>query len=415
MSSDGAFAVMMGLALRARGAVAGATGVSYAPPAASHAPQAAATAAAPEQRPAGARRLVSLDVLRGLTVAAMVLVNNPGNERDVHPALAHVVGIGWGLTETIAPAFLWIIGVALVVGRPRAAGEVVRRAAILFALGLLVAATPRIVPLLQLDALATLRIPGTLQRIALCYLAAGVLHRRLSSRAIVGLCVVLVAGYWMLPLLAPSVAGASGPHHVRVERLNAYVDHLLMGRHAKAHDPLGVVSTLPSVATALLGVLAGRFIARRTLDRDRLTRLLVAGGALLGGGLLLDTWIPVSEALWTPSFVLLMAGVATVAFVACHWLLDGRGSPRVVTPLLRYGTNALGVFVLSQMLQHTVVGVGLPALGRAHVSLRGIVYDTVYRPIAPPALASLLYALTWVVVFYLLSVLMVRRRWILRA
>jgi hypothetical protein len=237
-------------------------------------PQDSAAPASTAQAAEKGTRLVALDALRGLTIALMVLVNNPGSGRDSYPPLLHAEWHGWTLTDTVFPTFLWIVGVAiwLSLGKRLARGiprttllaQAFRRAAILFAIGLVLYAIPHFNP-------ATQRIMGVLQRIAICYLVVSAIFLYTGMRGQICWLVGLMAAYWALMTLVP-VPGY-GPGRLDVEgNLAHYVDNIVLGQHnyraTKTWDPEGLVSTLPSIATTLFGLLAGRLIAMRRSLKD---------------------------------------------------------------------------------------------------------------------------------------------------
>src|SRR5712664_256104 len=200
-------------------------------------------------------RLLSLDAFRGLTIAAMVLVNNPGTWVAVYAPLTHTRWHGLTPTDVIFPFFLFIVGVAIPLSPPTA-GRVLRRAAVIFALGIVLNGLP------GFD-WATIRIPGVLQRIAVCYLVAGVLFLVTGWRTHAFVAAGLLLGYWVVMTAVP-VPGYGAGDLGKAGNLAAYLDRALLGSHlwqaAKVYDPEGILSTAPAVATALLGVLAGHWL-----------------------------------------------------------------------------------------------------------------------------------------------------------
>ncbi len=380
--------------------------------------------ASPAPLPAGplSARLVGLDAFRGITVAAMVLVNNPGDWNARYAALGQADWNGWGLTEVIAPAFLWIVGVAAAfsIGRRRARGEtersiagrILRRAVLLLLIGLGLSAIPRVLPLLDAESLHTLRVPGTLQRIAVCYLVAAFALLRIGTRGRVLLATALIAGYWALMLLVP-VPGQGAGVIGREGNLAQYIDHLVLGSHAKWSDPLGLLSTLPAIGTTLLGTAAGTMLQRDPGSPAAVRMLLLSGVALLLAGAVLAVWIPVNESLWSPSFAIRMPGLASIACAACIWACDVRGRRAWSRPFEIYGSNALAIFVASQAFASLITAVGFPAQGRSYISFKGFLFDAVFLPLGTPEFASMCYALAVVAAFYLMALVLYRRRWFL--
>ena len=361
-----------------------------------------------------APRLRSVDALRGATVAAMVLVNNPGTWRHVYAPLRHAEWHGFTFTDTIFPFFLFIVGVAipLALGPRLEAGagglvaRVVRRSVVIFLLGLLLHAQP-------LFELSTLRIPGVLQRIAVCYLLAALLlvlgggagGWRLRAAVAAG----LLVGYWLLMtrVAAPGqVAGDLSP----AGNLAGYVDRLVLGpRHiwqlSKWYDPEGILSTLPATATTLLGVLAGDWI-RAARRAARLLAGLIAGGAAAAAlGWLWGLSFPVNKSLWTSSYALMMSGFAALVLAGCYWLIEVRGARRWAAPLVLLGVTALPLFFLSTAVARLLL---LVRVGPEHTRLHAWLYAHLFAPWAEPINASLAFALAYLLLWWVLMWLLER-------
>jgi len=358
--------------------------------------------------PGAPPRLLSVDALRGLTVAAMVLVNNPGTWSAVYPPLRHAEWHGWTPTDMIFPFFLFVVGVSIPLalgprlerGAPGLPWRVLRRAAGIFALGLLLHALP-------FFPLATLRIPGVLQRIAVCYLLAALLvlasrgSRGWRAQALVA--GALLVGYWLLmtKVAAPGqVAGDLSP----AGNLAGYVDRLVLGsRHlwqiSKLYDPEGILSTLPATATTLLGVLAGHWL-RAGRPAARVAGGLAAGGLVAAAvGWLWGLTFPVNKSLWTSSYALLMAGLAALALAACYWVIEARAWRSWAGPFALFGVHALTLFFLSSLMAKLLlvvrVGAGAP---RLHAWL----FEHGFAPWASPVNASLAFALAYLLLWWTL-------------
>ena len=362
--------------------------------------------------PGAAPRLLSVDALRGLTVAAMVLVNNPGTWSAVYAPLQHAPWHGWTPTDMVFPFFLFVVGVsiplALGPALERSAGglslRVLRRAAVIFALGLLIHALP-------FFPLADLRIPGVLQRIAVCYLLAALLvlatggPRGWRAQAVVA--GALLVGYWLLMtrVAAPGhVAGDLSPEG----NLSGYVDRLVLGtRHiwqaSRVYDPEGILSSLPATATTLMGVLAGHWLRAGQSSARPAARTV---GGLAAGGLAASVlgWLwglsfPVNKALWTSSYALLMAGLAALALAACHWVIEARGRRGWAVPFAVLGVHALTLFFLSSLIAKLLfilrVGAGGPRV-------QSWLFAHLFAPWASPVNASLAYALAYVALWWVL-------------
>jgi predicted acyltransferase len=363
--------------------------------------------------PSGAPpRLLAVDALRGLTVAGMVLVNNPGTWSAVYWPLRHAEWHGWTPTDMVFPFFLFVVGVsislalgpALERGVAGLAGRVLRRAAVIFALGLLLHALP-------FFPLATLRIPGVLQRIAVCYLLAALLV--LATRGARGWRVqaiaagALLVGYWLLMtrLAAPGqLAGDLSPSG----NLAGYVDRLVLGtRHiwqaSRFYDPEGILSTLPATATTLLGVLAGHWL-RAGQSGARSGGQIVGGLAVggLGGAALGWLWglsFPVNKPLWTSSYALLMAGLAALALAVCHWAVEVRGRRGWAAPFAVLGVHALTLYFLSSLMAKLLF---IVRVGAGGPPLQAWLFEHVFAPWASAVNASLAYALVYVLLWWAL-------------
>jgi predicted acyltransferase len=342
----------------------------------------------------------------------MVLVNNPGTWRAVYPPLRHAEWHGFTPTDLIFPFFLFIVGVAipLALGRRLSAAQprssvvmkILRRSAIIFALGLLLHAIP------NFD-LATLRIPGVLQRIALCYLAAALIFLWTGWRVQAGLAIAFLLGYWAVLALVPVPGFGTG----RLDpegNLAAYVDRALFGQHvwraARVYDPEGLLSTVPAIATTLCGVLAGGWLRTAGSRRKIVLGFLAAGlgGILLGE--IWHAWLPINKALWTSSYALLTAGAALVALAACYWLVEMRGHRAWTRPFVVLGVNALALFFLSSLVARLLIVIKVPG-GAGPISLHGWLYGHLFAPWASPPNASLAYAIAylalWLGVLWLLD------------
>jgi predicted acyltransferase len=360
-----------------------------------------------------AARLRSLDAFRGLTMAAMVIVNNPGDWDHVYPPLLHAAWHGWTPTDLIFPFFLFIVGVSLAMGEPnrRSWSSVLRRTGLLFALGLFLAGFPLFRP-------DTWRIPGVLQRIAICYFASIAVfaltaasettrHRRRLA-VVIG---VLLGGYWLALTFVPVPDGAAGDLS-DTGNLGAWLDRTLLGGHLwrPGWDPEGLLSTVPAIATTLAGVVSGSWLREQTSPRKVVTGLATWGLAGVLAGLAWHAVFPINKNLWTSSYVLFTAGVGAAGLAACYWWTDVDAGPwrvRLSEPFVALGRNAILLFVLSGLIARTLMYVRWPdpslLLGRW-------IYQAAFAPIAQARNASLLYALAHLAVLWMLLWWLHRRR-----
>jgi predicted acyltransferase len=357
-----------------------------------------------------ASRLLSLDAFRGLTVAGMVVVNNPGTWRAVYPPLLHADWHGWTATDVVFPFFLFIVGVAIPLAlEPRTAQagrrwvmvRVLRRAAVIFALGIVLNGFPWF-------QWGTLRIPGVLQRIAVCYLLAALLYLVASWRVNAAIAAALLLGYWIAMSVVP-VPGY-GPGDLSKEgNLAAYLDRTLLGPHiwqaARVYDPEGILSTAPALATVLLGALAGLWLRSARPPRVIAAGLAAAGAIGVGLGQVWSWWFPVNKALWTSSYALLTAGLALLALAACYWLIEIQGYRRWALPFVVFGVNALALFFLSSLVARVLVLVRVAEGPR----LQAWLFDRLFAPWASPIDASLAYALAYVLLWWAVMWLLYRQ------
>lgn len=353
----------------------------------------------------GAARLPSLDVFRGITISAMIVVNNPGSWRFVYSPLRHAEWHGWTPTDLIFPFFLFIMGVSVSLALSRRVEEggakgalywkIARRTLILFALGLLLALYP------DFD-VPGVRIPGVLQRISLCYLASAWLFCKTRTRVRILTVAALLAGYWAVLKLVSVPGGAAGDLS-RGGNLCGYIDSALLGGHLYRpdFDPEGLLSTVPAVATALMGTLAGDWLRGRPLSKRSAGGMLAAGVSLMGIGQLLHPLLPINKQLWTPSYVLLSGGAAFAGLGICHGLLDLKERKAWTAPFRIFGTNAILAYVGSGILVRTLA---LVRMGPESLPFKAYVYQNWLAPWAGAYAGSLLYPLLllliWLALLY---------------
>lgn len=359
----------------------------------------------------------------------MLLVNNPGSWSEVYPPLLHAPWHGWTFTDLIFPFFLWIVGVAMTISfarrmergddRRRLFRHVVTRSAIIFAIGLFLAAFPFGLLPAHHFSLATLRIPGVLQRIAVCYLVASGITLGTGWRGQAGWIVGLLASYWLLVTLVPVPSYGAGVLEP-TGSLAWYLDSTLLAGHTwsgapvPGFDPEGILSTIPAVATTLFGVLTGRLLRSSLSSEAKTAWMFIGGEALLALGLAMNHWLPINKNLWTSSYAVFMAGCAMVVFATCYWLIDVKGYRRWAHPFVVYGMNALAIFALSGIVAKLLYLVRWNTADGATVTLKGFIYEGVFTPIASPVNASLLFAIAFVLAGYLAAEWMWRRGWFVR-
>lgn len=363
-------------------------------------------------------RLRSLDIFRGVTIAAMILVNHGGPPEETYGALRHAAWHGWTFADTIFPTFLWIVGVSLALStagraergasRPRLLAHALRRSLLLVALGIVVSnlsLPSRAFPFFTFGYEGRLQFTGVLQKIGVCYLAGYVVYWlggwRAALAGVAGFNLLYLGLLFLYPV--PNCgAGVLTPEC----SFPVFLDGLWLRGHqwgSPLPDPDGFGALLPASATVLLGVLAGQLLLVTASASQRLLRLVAMGAALIVLGALLAPWLPINKPIWTTSYALLMAGFSSVGLAAWFWLVDMQGRGNWFRPFEIFGMNALAAYVLSQ------VGRNLPKI---HVL--GVSFYDVCRALLNPPNASLLFAASYVTVIFAAAWWMHRRSWFLK-
>jgi predicted acyltransferase len=369
-----------------------------------------------ETRPAS-RRLVALDAFRGMTIAGMLLVNNPGSWSAIYPPLEHAAWHGWTPTDLIFPFFVFIVGITTHLSLERSGhpdtARILRRGGLIILFGLLLQAFPY----WPLERITELRFPGVLQRIGVCYIAAALIARRRSDRGIVMATAVLLLGYWALQALVAPPGVATPTLDVPGDTFSAWIDRIVFGSHlwksSRTWDPEGLLSTIPAIGTCLLGILTGRWLASAAPLAERLNGLFAAGSIGMVAGLAWNWVFPINKNLWTSSYVLFTAGMAAVILATAVWLVDVRGWRRWASPFVSYGLNPLTAFIGSGAMAR-LMGMAHVNVGGESLSLQQAIYRMGFASWLTPRNASLAYALAFVALWYGILKLLERRGWILR-
>ena len=377
-------------------------------------------------------RLVSLDAFRGFTIAGMILVNNPGSWGNIYPQLAHAAWNGWTFTDFIFPFFLWIVGVSMTFSFAvrKTKGDdntklllgVLRRSAIMFGLGLFLTGFP--FGLLwghHLD-LSTIRIPGVLQRIAICYLISSIIYLNTSMRGVIISIGALFVTYWLFMFYYPVPEIGAGMFE-KGRNFAAYIDSMFLSGHmwsaTKTWDPEGLFSTLPAIATSLIGAITGDYLRQSPQEKtEKSVWMFVFGSGFLLSGAILDMWMPINKSLWTVSYTLFLAGWALCIFGIFYFLIDAKGIKKWAYPFIVYGMNAIFVFVLSGVAGRAMglwkFNVMLSDGTFRDVSIKTIITQNLFEPYFSPLNASLLHAVAWVSVMYLVVWVMYKKKWFVK-
>jgi len=387
-------------------------------------------------RPTRRERLASLDLFRGLTIAGMLLVNDPGSWGSIYPPLEHAAWNGWTPTDLIFPFFLFIAGVTthLSLSARRARGDdesairkqIIRRGLLIFLLGFLVngfpyftwgsvagVADPTFVQRI-VDRLLHWRIMGVLQRIGLAYMCGALLSQGRTVKQQVMIIVGLLYGYWFAMTLLPVPdSGAMGQLVLgeAPRTMAAWWDRLLLdwsrwglGNHIWASsntwDPEGIFSTIPAIGTAMLGNLAGQWIAQKRPLGERLNGLFAAGALGMMTGLMWNWSFPINKSLWTSSYVVFCAGMAALAIATIMWLVDVHNVRWWTKPFVIYGLNPMTAFVGSGVMARCIYSIFTVTYHGKPMALQAAIYESIFLPWLEPVNASLAFALTYVAFWF---------------
>jgi predicted acyltransferase len=379
-------------------------------------------------------RLAALDVFRGATIAGMLLVNNPGSWNAIYAPLEHADWNGWTPTDLIFPFFLFIVGITTHLSR-KEPKKIVRRGLLIVLCGLLLNAFPFFwwgkipnVPspsFLQRVAwrFEHLRFAGVLQRIGIAYMCGALIGLKTDRKQRIIVITTILVGYWLIMTLVP-VPGTGTIGAMVLDQpdktLAAWSDRLILGTNhiwvsTKTWDPEGPLSTLPAIATVLLGILAGEWITdkRRPLV-ERVVGLYGAGSLAMVAGKLWHWVFPINKNLWTSSYVLFTAGFACVALATCIWVIDMLGAKRWAKPFMIYGLNPLVAFVGSGLMARLIDSlIKVPYHGKP-TSLHQVSYLVSFDPFFAPKFASLLWALCFVLFWLGILTVLYRRNIVIK-
>lgn len=439
-------------------------------------------------------RLISLDVFRGMTIAGMVLVNNPGTWSAIYSPLKHAEWHGITPTDYVFPFFLFIVGVAIPIALTRRMRngitrdvyfKIFRRAALIFALGLVMSMIPffqfndstgipyaiKILLVLSFSAalllylmerktaaaitaavsavvvlgfyfgwseivwynFATMRIPGVLQRIAVCYLVVSLIFLHTGWRQQLGISIGLLLLYWLLMTAIPVPGCDVTSIDDKACNLAAWLDRTIlteshMWRSARVFDPEGILSTIPAIVTTLSGVLTGSWITRSVgppadstkgesaIPRDPQSAIETVAGLFFAGTVCLAfgwSWsllFPLNKSLWTSSYVVYTSGLALLTLGACYWLIDIKGYKRCAWPFVVFGVNALVLFVFSGIMARLLGMIRVAGPEGKDITLQQWIFNNAFLSWASPINASLAYAICFILLWLFLMWLLYRKR-----
>jgi predicted acyltransferase len=374
------------------------------------------------------QRLISLDVLRGITIAFMIMVNNNGGPGS-WGFMNHAQWNGLTPTDLVFPTFVLVVGASIAFSfesrlergatRAQLAWHTVKRAVILFLFGIIVNNFP-------FFELVHMRFYGVLQRIAICYLVVGLFYlwdKRVWTK--VAVAVVLLVGYWVLlrwvPVPGAGMPGRDIPFMDQSQNMVSWLDRLLMPHHLyldppdhNVRDPEGLLSDIPAIGTALIGLLTGLWLRGAKAVKTKALGLAGATVACLGSGYLWSLWFPLNKNMWTSSYVLVAAGWSLALLTAVFWMVEMRGWGRIRTGgwtwlWLVFGSNAIVAYMISELLPGVLEHVAIPVGGK-HESLQVFLSAPIYVHIPNPGWAAFAYSVSYTAVCFVPVWVLYRRK-----
>jgi len=368
----------------------------------------------------GAGRLLSVDIFRGLMVAGMILVDNPGNDEQAYWPIVHAKWNGWTPADFIFPSFVFLVGIAMVYsfqarlqrGESRAQifAHAAKRTLLLIVLGILVNGFPDY-------HLADWRIEGVLQRIAVCYFAAAILVLWSDWKGQIAAILVCLLGYWAIlrfvPIPGIGVPGRDIPFLDMDGNIVAWLDRTLFPGHLfdGTRDPEGLISNIPAIATALFGVLTGQWLRSARAQRTKLAGLLAAGACAAILGRFWDVWFPINKHMWTSSFAVWSAGLSLLFLALLYWAVEIRGWRGAWTmPFLVFGMNAIAGFVADALVYGPAYSWHVKGPNGTPITLQEFAFGHLSALPVSAAGASLIYSLLAVTFCWVLVWLLYRKQ-----
>jgi predicted acyltransferase len=367
------------------------------------------------------QRLLSLDFFRGITIAAMILVNTPGDDDHVYPPLEHSKWDGCTPTDLVFPFFLFMVGVSIVyalenkkavtANHPRIILSAMRRMLILIALGLGIFLFYRF-------NFSHLRFPGVLQRIGIVYFIATLAYLKTSQRTRDWLMGLILVSYYLMLFYIP-VPDGHRPNLSPEFNLAAWVDRAVfttnhLYRYTKLWDPVGLLSTWPAIATTLFGIRIGALLKQKDVDvNKKCIKLLLIGLLATILGLIVNLVFPINKSLWSSSYVLYSGGLGTLGLIAAFWIIDVKGYKKYIWPFTVFGINAISAYVLSEIMPGLINFLRIAHNGGS-VSGMKYFYEVAFLPVFSPVNASLLSACLFVVFIWLIIYILYKRKVIIK-
>jgi predicted acyltransferase len=358
----------------------------------------------------------AIDVVRGLAIVGMVLVNHEPPTDSIYPPLVHSLWNGWTVADTIFPLFLFLVGVSIALAMKRPGGEggapergaywkIGRRSFLLFAIGVALVNFPYY-------ELYKLKLTGVLTHIALCYMVVALIHLHTTWRTQLALIPAIWLVHWALlgflevPGFGPGVLTPEG-------NASRYVDQLLLGSHSNSlqieTDIDGVLVTLSSITTTMIGLLTGKWIKNARDVSTKIAGMFTAGFALFVLGNVWDLALPINKLIWTGSFVALAAGISLQLLAAGYWIMEFWGFRYWARPLQIAGVNALTFYVFAGAVQRVLVYGRVYGEDGAAIRLRYLIYERLFSPWVSSELGALAYALVYLFFCFAFIVLLYKK------
>ncbi|MEX1383969.1 acyltransferase family protein [Lutibacter sp.] len=359
------------------------------------------------------QRLIALDVLRGLTIALMIMVNTPGSWSYVYPPLLHAKWHGCTPTDLVFPFFLFIVGVSMFYSFKKfdkgisvtSFKKVIKRTLIIFLLGLFLNLFPKF-------DFENVRILGVLQRIAIVYGLTALLCLQFNVKVLKYVFVSILLGYWGLLYFGNPIDSFAETGNL-VQQLDFAIlgeNHMYKGL-GFTFDPEGLLSSLPSIATVLLGYFVGNIIENSKNTLNTVKSLVVYGVILTVIGLVWGTVFPINKSLWTSTYVLYTGGLALLFLALLLWVIDVKGVRKWTRPFIHFGINPLFIYMFSGLyVQIIIYLIKIKGDNGETISGYGYLYNHIFVPIAGNMNGSLLFAITHIIFFWFLTYILYKRK-----
>lgn len=359
------------------------------------------------------KRLISLDVLRGITISFMILVNTPGSWNYVYAPLKHATWHGCTPTDLVFPFFLFIVGLSVWFSfkkyetkiSKQVVSKILKRTVIIFSLGLLL----NLYPFFNF---AEVRVMGVLQRIALAYCAGAILCLGFKRDKLFIVLTLILLGYWGVLYFGSELDPYSLKYNfVRKVDLFLFGEQHIYKGFGIPFDPEGLLSSIPAIGTVIIGYLTGQTIGAETSNLSKIKKLLVQGSLLVVIGAVWGLFFPINKALWTSSYVLYTAGLGTLLLAFLIFVIDFKGYMKWSTPFVHFGTNPLFIFVFSGLYGRTISYlINIPTSNFGKISAYKYLFTEIFSPMAGNMIGSLLFALSHMLVFWFVCFLLYKNK-----